>query len=320
MSSEFTNLYIYAQVNLKSVSSEVKIMDTKYKNASAMFMTILMLTSILMLYVPTEAEAQIMPEIDVTTGESITLDVSPRGTGLGQTTVTVSNSAVDATVRVRVTIDVPGYEVSPQYATISVGPSSDKTINVAVAALIRTPYKKSAANVFAEVTHVNGFPAGGVSEAQGGFFVLSEPYGKVILQSERPFQKVKPGKEYPFQIKVVNNGNAVDTFAIEILNKEDLHKKGFSISLSSTTTANTDPQAYDVITVQMQTPREWGWKNDYYNLDMKATSEVEGQKSEYSLTIWVYGFGIAGFEPLYSVFALAMIAAFLAKRKEENEK
>ena len=292
-------------------------MKYKFKNISALLMTILLLSNILMLYVPPEAEAQIVPEISVVAGGSVTLDVSPRGTGLGQTTVTVTNSAATSSVRVRITIDAPGYSVSPQFSTITVGPAATVTLPVAVAALLRTPYKQAAASVFAEVTHVNGAPANGVSEAQAGFFVLSEPYGKVILQSDKPFQKVSPGKEYPFKIKVVNNGNGVDQFSIEITNKDKLQDSGFSISLSSTTTKNTDPQSFDTITVQVQTPREFGWRNDYHNLDIRATSEVEGQKSEYSLTIWVYGFGVAGFEPLYSVFALAMIAAFLAKKRED---
>jgi hypothetical protein len=187
---------------------------------------------------------------------------------------------------------------------------------VAVAAILRTPYKQASATVFAEVTHVNGAPASGVSEAQAGFFVLSKPYGKVILQSDKPFQKVSPGKEYPFKIKVVNNGNAVDTFSIEITNKERLQKDGFSISLSSTTTANTDPQGFDTITVQVQTPREFGWKNDYFNLEIRAVSDVDKtEDAKYSITTWVYGFGIAGFEPIYSIFALAMIGAFFAKKK-----
>ena len=294
-------------------------METKFRNLSAIFMITLLLSSILMLYVPPEAEAQIVPEIDaVVTGGSVTLDVSPRGTGLGETSVTISNSALDATVRVQVTIDVAGFQVSPQFATVTVGPGLDKMIPVAVAATLRAPYRQVGATVFAEVTHVNGVPASGISNAQAGFFVQSKPYGKVILESDKPFQKVSPGKEYPFKIKVLNNGNAVDTFNLEILNKDKLQDKGFSISLSSTTTQDTDPQSFALITVQIQTPREFGWKNDYHNLDMRATSDVENQKTEYSLTIWVYGFGIAGFEPLYSIFAIALIASFMAKKRNEK--
>lgn len=282
-------------------------------------MIILVLSSALMLYVPQEAEGQAIPEIDaVVNPAQVILDVSPRGTGIGQTSVTISNSAIDASVRVSVVIEAAGYQVSPQFATITVNPQSSKTIPIAIAAILRTSYRIVSATVFAEVTHANGVPVSGVSEAQAGFIVQSEPYGKVILQSEKPFQKVGPGKEYPFKIKVVNNGNSQDTFTIDVLNKQKLQDKGFSISLSSTTTKDVDPQAYDLITIQMQTPREWGWKNDYFNLDIRATSDVEtNQKSEYSLTIWVYGFGIAGFEPLYSIFALAMIASFMAKKKKK---
>ena len=295
-------------------------MESKFRNLSAIFMITLLLSSILMLYVPPEAEAQLVPDISANMNDaSVTLDVSPRGTGLGSTSVTIFNSALDATVKVEVRIELPGFTVSPQFATVSIPPNSDKTIGIAVAAILRTSYKQVNANVFAEVTQVNGIPADGISTAQTGFIVLSEPYGKVILQSDRPFQKVSPGKEYPFKIKVLNNGNAVDTFAIEITNKDKLQDNGFSISLSTTTTQDTEPQAYSQITVQIQTPREFGWKNDYYNLDVRATSELENQKSDYSLTIWVYGFGVAGFEPLYSIVAIALIGAFMAKKKNEKE-
>lgn len=295
-------------------------METRYRTISAMFMTILTLSSILVLCVPQEAEAQqAIPEISAVVNPAfVLLDVSPRGTGLGQTTATITNSGAQP-VRVRVVIDAPGYQVSPQFATITVNPSSSQNLPIAIAATLRTPYRQAAATVFAEVTHVGGVPFTGVSEAQAGFLVQSVPYGKVILQSDKPFQKVSPGKEYPFRVRVVNNGNSLDSFQIEVTNSEELQKKGFSISLSSTTTKNIDPTAYDLITIQMQTPREFGWKNEYYNLAVRAVSEIDAtQRSDYTVTIWVYGFGVAGFEPLYSIFALAIIASVMARRKRQE--
>ncbi len=280
-------------------------------------MTVLMLGSILILYVPPTAEAQAIPEITVVpTDPTITLDVSPRGTGLGFTTLTVINAGASS-VRVRVQTNVPGYQVSPAVAVVNVPGSSEIPLPVAVATMLRGGYKVVASTVHAEVTHVSGAPINGVSEADTSFLVQSEPYGKVILRSEKPFQKVGPGKEYPFKIQVVNNGNSLDTFSIEVTNKDKLQDKGFSISLSSTTTKDTEPQAYDNVIILMQTPREWGWKNDYYNLEIKATSDVEGS-GVYSVTVWVYGFGVYGFEPLYSIFALALIGAFMAKKREQK--
>jgi len=266
---------------------------------------------------PPDVEGQILPEIDVVTGPPVVLDVSPSGTGLGQNTVIISNSAYDASVRVKVTITAPGYYVSPEQVTITIPPNSEKTIYVAVAAMQRTPYKQGNAQVHAEVTHANGCPFSGV-DADGGFMILSKPYGKVILQSEKPFQKVGPGKDYPFQVKVLNNGNSMDTFVIEVLNKEKLNERGFSISLSSTTTKNIERSSYDVVTVLIQTPREFGWKNEYTMLEIKATSEVEKQTSEYSIVVWVYGFGVSGFEPIYSILAIVCVAAFVVKRTRNN--
>jgi uncharacterized membrane protein len=292
-------------------------MDNKHLNVFALFMSFLMLSSLLVLYVPPEAEAQ-SPTPDFTlevAPGSITLDVSPRGTGVGTTVVTVKSQSAH-TITVEVNINVPGYQVSPTRSTITVGSLQSTTINVAVAALLRTPYRQSQGEVHGTVTHVDGAPVSAGYEQNTGFFVTSKLYGKVILSSAKPFRKVSPGKEYPFKVDVVNNGNGVDQYILEIVNKDKLQDKGFSITLSSTKTQDVPQGGKDIITIQVQTPRKT-WRNEYYTIDVKATSDVDpSETTEYSLTVWVWGFYVPGFELTFTLISLAIVGAFMAKKKQ----
>ena len=189
-----------------------------------MFLSFLVLFSALAIIVPPAVEAQATPDfrIEVNPGD-IKLDVSPRGTGVGTTQVTVTSASAH-TITVEVTITLAGYIVSPLISTVTIAPGDSATINVAVAALVRTPYKVGQGLVHGEVTRIDGLAVNTGYTADTGFIVTSKPYGKVILQSEKPFQKVSPGKEYPFQIKVQNNGNALDSYSLEIINKKELAK------------------------------------------------------------------------------------------------
>ena len=202
-------------------------------------------------------------------------------------------------------------------STVTIAPGDSATINVAVAALVRTPYKVGQGLVHGEVTRVDGIAIKTGYTADTGFIVTSKPYGKVILQSEKPFQKVSPGKEYPFQIKVQNNGNALDSYSLEIINKKELQDDGFSIVLSTTETKNVDMGGHDTIIIQVQTPRDT-WKNDYFTIDIKATSDVTpAETTQYSITVWVWGFYIPGFEIAFSIISLAVVGTFLAQRKQK---
>lgn len=282
-----------------------------------MFLTILMLSSTLLTIVPPQVEGQsVTPDftLEVSPG-SITLDVSPRGTGVGVTTVTVTSQSTH-TITVQVTINLPGYTVSPPVSTITLGPGASSTINVAVAALLRTPYKQSQGAIHGEVIRVDGVAVSAGYSADTGFIVTSLSYGKVILESDKPFQKVQPGKEYPFKIKVKNNGNAIDTYAMSITNKDKLQDKGFSITLSATRTTDVPMGDFVTITINIQTPRKF-WRNEYYNIDIMGTSDVDpDEKTEYSITVWVFGVYVPGFEIAFSIISLAIMSAFMAQRRK----
>jgi len=293
-------------------------MENKMKNASAMFLTILMLSSFILTYVPPEAEAQVTPDFSlVVSNPSVILDVSPAGTGLGTTSVQVTSSSIHV-ITVQVRVDVAGFVVSPQVSDVTLASGASVDIGIVIGSNLRSPYQIKNGIVNGRVTRIDGIAVDAGYEQNTGLLVQSRPYGKVILSSDKPFQKVSPGKEYPFKVKVQNNGNSPDSFTVELTNAEKLQDKGFSITLSTTKTADIDQSGVQTVTIQVQTPREFGWKNDYYNLEIRAISDVDkGEDAKYSITTWVYGFGIAGFEPLYSIFALAMIGAFFAKKKND---
>lgn len=294
-------------------------MKSKSKHLHALIMTVLVLATALVIFVPQETEAQATPDFTLTVNPaSIILDVSPSGTGMGTTTVTVtSNSAHTITVHVSVTIS--GYTVSPQESDVTISAGQSVNIGIVVGAQLRSPYMIRNGQVHGEVTRVDGAPVNAGYTADTGILVQSRPYARVVLSSDQPFQKVQPGKQYQFKIKIYNDGNAADEFNFEVTNKDKLSDKGFSITLSSSQTQQIDAKTYQWITINIQTPRDH-WSNKYYTIDMRATSRVDpSQHSDYSITTWVWGFYVPGFDPTFSIIALGMVGALMVKRRQKKK-
>lgn len=291
-------------------------MKSNSRHLHALIMTALVLSSALVIFVPQETEAQATPDFNLSVSPgAIILDVSPSGTGFGTTTVTVTSNSAH-TITVHVSISVPGYIVSPMESDVTLSPGTSSNIGVVVSAVLRSPYQIKSGNIHGEVTQVDGAPISGGYTKDTGLMVQSRPYARVVLSSDKPFQKVQPGKQYQFKIKIFNDGNAADEFNFEVTNKDKLSDKGFSITLSSSQTQQIDSKTYQWITINIQTPRDH-WSNKYYTIDMRATSRVDpSQHSDYSITTWVWGFYVPGFDATFSIIALGMIGAFMVRRRQ----
>jgi len=164
-----------------------------------------------------ETKGGVLPDFDLEIDDSIVFINST--TYLGQFTITVTNVAVDATIRVRITIDAPGMMVSPEDATISVGPASSRTVNAAIAATYSSPARIGGVHVFAEITHVNGVPFGGVKERDVSAAVIllrnhniTPSYTNITLGQ---------GETKSEGVLVNNSGNAIDYIALEFMNNDD---------------------------------------------------------------------------------------------------
>ena len=126
---------------------------------------LIILVNLIIVCVPSDSVVSggILPDFDLEIDESI-IYISPN-TGIGQGTITITNVAIDASIRVRITVfPPPGMQASPESATVTVNPASTKTIPLAVAVSLGSPARIDSVLVFAEITHVNGSPASGVKE------------------------------------------------------------------------------------------------------------------------------------------------------------
>ncbi len=293
-------------------------MGNMNKPMTAIILSFLMLASAPVLIVPPEAEAQGPTPVFILEVHPnvVFVDLSPGGSGVGQTNVTVTNEA-RGSFRVEVHIEVPGYQVTPEISTVIVDSGESTTINVAVAAMYHFPDQVDA-TVHGEVIRVDEVVIGpGFYYMNTGFLVTSQPFGEVDIWSNEGYKKMRPGKEYTFELNVKNHGNAPDTFSIDITNIDELRDEGFSINLSSTEIKNLDPQSSDTITLHVETPRDL-WKDDHYSIDIRATSNITPEESsEYSIIVWVKGAYTPGLGIAFTIMFIAVVGAILVNRRRK---
>lgn len=235
-----------------------------------------------MLFIPCvgNAQGQITPEIDVVTNGSITLDVSPRGTSLGIASVTIStSSSVDSCVRV--TIEAPGYTFG--YVNEHLIPAfGSTTFFVGTVALKGSPYRVTAATVFAEVIEVAGIPFTGASDAQAGFVLLVSPYSLPMVTMENGYTEIKKDKPVNVDISVQNGGNALDEFEFWTLNRHRLEDDGMNLS--------ADPEsillnASERKTVSLTMTQVEDVEDEVFFLDLRVISLIDDEKAESTLLI-----------------------------------
>jgi hypothetical protein len=150
-------------------------------------------------------------------------------------------------------------------------------------------------------------------------------FSRLRVEAEEPFKQLRPKVDYIFEFKVYNDGNAYDRFNIEIANRDDLEEADFQITLPTIST-EIEPQApADKVRVMIRTPKVQGWSDTYYQLQFRATSEysvrTEGIPNYQTqmVTLYVRGVYLPGFELVPSLTMVALGAAFIARRRIEEE-
>ena len=199
------------------------------KKLSAILMVCLVMLGSLLVFVPDEGEAVVLPYFELRMNPStVTLDVSPGGNPVAQVDCIINNPTVHQET-IRVTITGPGLSISPQVFVMTVASGQEITHPVAVAAEPRSSRKFVSVTAHGVLEKVDGVPPPVPYETYSGFQVIIAQYARVVMTVSEPFQKVKPGKEYPINLKVINDGNDRDKFEILCTNKKELEDEGFSI-------------------------------------------------------------------------------------------
>ena len=287
------------------------------KISKAVILATLMLGTTLLMFTPTaDAQAVVAYSISFTDGQ-VNLDVRPGASGVGCTEMLVSNEG-QAAIDVDVSISGGGVTISPGAVSVTLGSGGSITIPICALALTQSSYKN---------VQVTALASGRESNTQlnsvnknAGFAVIIEQYSRLSVQAAQPFQRVGPGKEFYLTFIAVNNGNYQDTIAVEVLNLKDLEESGFVVALAAQQYL-IDAQGEQPVQVSISTPRGTviGWSNEYHTIIMQVATTLQGETEARSVTatLWVRGVFLPGFDPLFTIFALAIVASALSRSRRD---
>jgi len=290
-------------------------MSTKISKA-ILLATLMLGTALVMFSPPAEAQAAVAYSVAFTNGQ-VTLDVRPGASGVGCTEMVISNEG-QATIDVDVALSGGGVTISPGAVSVTLGPGGSITVPICALALTRSSYKTVQVTALASGRETN-------TQLQqvnknAGFAVIVQQYARLSVQATQPFQKIGPGKEFVLTFIAVNNGNYVDTVAVEVLNQKDLEDAGFTVALAAVQ-YSVDAAGEQPVQLTVATPRGTviGWSNEYHTIIMQVSTTLQGESEARSVTatLWVRGVFLPGFDPMFTIFALAIVASALSRSRRD---
>ncbi|MEE3242373.1 MAG: choice-of-anchor T family protein [Candidatus Thermoplasmatota archaeon] len=287
------------------------------KISKAVILATLMLGTTLLMFTPAaEAQAVVAYSISFTDGQ-VNLDVRPGASGVGCTEMVVSNEG-QAAIDVDVSISGGGVTISPGAVSVTLGSGGSITVPICALALTQSSYKNVQVTAIAQGRESNS-QLNQVNK-NAGFAVIIEQYARLSVQAAQPFQRIGPGKEFFLTFTAVNNGNYQDTVAVDILNLKDLEESGFVVALAAQQYL-IDAQGEQPVQVSVSTPRGTviGWSNEYHTVIMQVATTLQGETEARSVTatLWVRGVFLPGFDPLFTIFALAIVASALSRSRRD---
>ena len=287
------------------------------KISKALLLAMLMLgTSLLMFTPPADAQAAVAYSISFTNGQ-VQLDVRPGASGIGCTEMVISNEG-QATIDVDISLSGGGVTISPGAVSVTLAPGGSITVPVCALALTRSSYKTVQVNALASGRETNT-QLNQVNK-NAGFAVIVQQYARLSVQASQPFQKIGPGKEFVLNFIAVNNGNYQDTIAVEVLNAKDLEDAGFTVALAAAQ-YQIDASGEQPVQLTVATPRGTvvGWSNEYHTVILQVATTLQGETEARSVTatLWIRGVFLPGFDPIFTIFALGMVATALSRTRKD---
>ena len=287
------------------------------KISKALLLAMLMLgTSLVMFTPPADAQAAVAYSISFTNGQ-VQLDVRPGASGIGCTEMVISNEG-QATIDVDISLSGGGVTISPGAVSVTLAPGGSITVPVCALALTRSSYKTVQVNALASGRETNT-QLNQVNK-NAGFAVIVQQYARLSVQASQPFQKIGPGKEFVLNFIAVNNGNYQDTIAVEVMNAKDLEDAGFTVALA-TAQYQIDASGEQPVQLTVATPRGTvvGWSNEYHTVILQVATTLQGETEARSVTatLWIRGVFLPGFDPIFTIFALGMVATALSRTRKD---
>jgi len=148
-------------------------------------------------------------------------------------------------------------------------------------------------------------------------------YYRITVSTDTPYVETTPGKPVYFNLVLENNGNGEDTFFMTV---EDEALKALSDEGWVVQIGNPKPVVMEkdkrIIQITAQTPqRTTIWKNEIVRIPIEVSSENARQAAglniveQYPVYIRLRGFHIPGFDPTFAIISLALVGAFLMKKR-----
>ena len=290
-------------------------MSTKITRAM-LLATLILGTTMIMFSPPANAQAAVAYTIAFTDGQ-VNLDVRPGASGVGCTEMIVGNEG-QATIDVDVALSGGGVTISPGAVSVTLAPGGSITVPICALALTQSTYKNVQVTAIAQGRETNT-QLNPVNKSSG-FAVIIDQYARLSVQATQPFQRVGPGKEFVLTFTAVNYGNYQDTISVEILNQKELEDAGFVVALAAQQYL-VDSKGEQPVQVSISTPRGTvvGWSNEYHTVIMQVATTLEGESEARAVTatLWVRGVFVPGFDPMFTIFALAIVASALSRSRKD---
>ena len=233
---------------------------------------------------------------------SIPIDVYPGATRIGYTTCTVSNPSVHYE-EIGINYQAGALAVSG-IGSVSLGPGLEEEFQVQVHADVQMAEGQHQVLITANVESVNGVPPPTVADSQVKAMAVINQFARLRVEAEAPLVTMEMGEEMTISFLVYNDGNAMDTFLLELEFMDELNDAGW-VALISPTKVQIEPRSPpervritldapdDTTYLEGGTSTSNGTTEYWYSVGLKATSE-------FSLRVT----GISEFEFATSVITL----------------
>lgn len=201
--------------------------------------------------------------------------------------------------------------VSQSFLILNQGESKDVTIYITANRNEFAPFT-TFTELFATVTDGSNGPPKVPAEARDIGTLVIDQYSYIMFDAEIPYERIGPGKESIFTFKISNIGNGQDELKFAIANIEELENNGWTVVRPENLIIQ--PGKKEIIRLSVRTPKGI-WKDEVHTIQLYAKSARDVKYSEDSfMTLWVRGMHIPGFEPMFSILTVGMIAVVVSRK------
>ncbi|MDP6154928.1 MAG: choice-of-anchor T family protein [Candidatus Thermoplasmatota archaeon] len=171
---------------------------------------------------------------------------------------------------------------------------------------------------------VNTIPGALLSNiAPAGGIITIEPYYQLRVSCTEPYIEISPGDPIIFAVTVKNEGNSQDRISLDIPNQEALTDDEWVISLG-TRTMMLEEKKEQVIKFSVTPPQDWTlYRNRVTRIELvvKSDTSIQAQSAMpetqyFDFFVRDKGMYIPGFEPMFALLALVIVAAAFKKFRD----